>query len=66
MLCLWYYLSPFWNTCNKTLKDELQIILIQAARMIDGASHEIRAADVLRAVEWKDLSSPILSYPILS
>ena len=51
------YCSPLWDTCNKTLKDKLQKYQNRAARIIAGASYEIRSADVLQALEWEDLES---------
>ena len=51
------YCSPLWDTCNKTLKDKLHKYQNRAARIIAGASYEIRSADVLQALEWEDLES---------
>ena len=51
------YCSPLWDICNKTLKDKLQKFQNRAARIIAGASYEIRSADVLRALEWENLDS---------
>ena len=52
-----YLLVCLWDTCNKTLKDKLQKYQNRAARIIAGASYEIRSADVLQALEWEDLES---------
>jgi hypothetical protein len=49
------YCSPLWDICNKTLKDKLQKFQNRAARIIAGASYEIRSADILRALEWENL-----------
>ena len=48
------YCSPLWDNCNKTLKDKLQKYQNRAARIIAGASYEIRSADVLQALEWEN------------
>ena len=52
-----YYCSPRWDICNKTLKDKLLKFQERAARIIAGASYEIRSADVLLAFEWENLDS---------
>ena len=41
------YCSPLWGTCNKIQRDKLQKFQNRAARIITGASYEIRSADVL-------------------
>ena len=51
------YCSPLRDTCNKTLKDKLQKYQNRAARIIAGASYEIRSADVLQTLEWENLES---------
>ena len=51
------YCSPLWHTCNKTLKDKLQKYQNRAARIIAGASYEIRSADVLQTLKWENLES---------
>ena len=51
------YCSPLWDTCNKTLKDKLQKYQNRAARIIAGATYEIRSGDVLQALEWENLES---------
>ena len=51
------YCSALWDTCNKTLKDKLQKYQNTAARIIAGASYEIRSADILQALEWENLES---------
>ena len=51
------YCSPLRDICNKTLKDKLQKFQNQAAKIIAGASYEIRFADVLRALERENLDS---------
>jgi hypothetical protein len=47
------YCSPLWDTCGKTLQDKLQ--KSRAARVITGASYDIRSTDVLDALGWQTL-----------
>ena len=49
------YCSPLWDVCNQQLKDKLQKFQNRAARIITGASYEIRSADVLRSLAWENL-----------
>jgi hypothetical protein len=51
------YCSPLWDICNKTVKIKLQKFQNRAAKIIAGASYEIRFADVLRALERGNLDS---------
>jgi hypothetical protein len=51
------YCSPLWGVCNKTLRDNLQKFQNRAARIIAGASYEIRSADVLRTLGWENLET---------
>jgi hypothetical protein len=51
------YFSPLWGVCNKTLRDNLQKFQNRAARIIAGASYEIRSADVLRTLDWENLET---------
>ncbi len=51
------YCSHLWGTCNKTLREKLQKFQNQAARIITGASYEIRSADVLRSLDWENLET---------
>ena len=51
------YCSPLWGLCNKTLRDNLQKFQNRAARIIVGASYEIRSADVLRTLDWENLET---------
>ena len=51
------YCSPLWDICNKTVKIKLQKFQNRAAKIIAGASYEIRFADVLRALERENLDS---------
>ena len=45
------------GVCNKTLRDNLQKFQNRAARIIAGASYEIRSADVLRTLDWENLET---------
>jgi hypothetical protein len=40
------YCSPLWDTCGKTLQDTLQKIQSRVARVITGASYDIRSTDI--------------------
>ena len=51
------YCSPLWDVCNQQLKDKLQKFQNRAARIITGASYEIRSADVLRSLAWENLET---------
>ena len=50
-------LLSLWGVCNKTLRDNLQKFQNRAARIIAGASYEIRSADVLRNLDWENLET---------
>ncbi len=41
--------------CGKTLQDKLQKFQSRAARVITGASYDIRSTDVLDALGWQTL-----------
>ena len=56
-ILLFDYCSPLWGVCNKTLTDNLQKFQNRAARIIAGASYEIRSADVLRTLDWENLET---------
>jgi hypothetical protein len=65
------YCSPLWDTCDKTLKDKLQMLQNRAARVITGTRHDdrIRSFAKLRwdtlHVRWAKLKS-VLMYKILN
>ena len=47
--------SPIWDTCDKILKDRLQILQNRAARVITGARYmmiRIRSTDLLKGLGW--------------
>ena len=66
------YCSPLWDVCNQQLKDKLQKFQNRAARIITGASYDIRSDDVLRSLAWENLETrrritkSILMYKILN
>ena len=41
------YCSPLWDTCDKTLKDNLQTLQNRAARIIYGAHYDTRSKDLI-------------------
>ena len=51
------YCSPLWDTCDKILKDKLQILQNRAARVITGARYDdrIRSSDLLEGLGWDNL-----------
>ena len=49
------YCFPLWDNCGKTLQERLQKFQSRAARVITGASHDIRSADVLDNLSWETL-----------
>ena len=66
------YCSPLWDTCGKILQDKLQKFESRAARVITGASYDVRSADVLDALGWQTLdvkrleNKLIMMYKILN
>ena len=66
------YCSPIWGVCDQRLKDKLQKFQNRVARIIVGASYEIRSADVLRSLAWENLETrrrttkSILMYKVLN
>ena len=51
------YCSPIWGVCDQNLKNKLQKFQNRAARIIVGASYEIRSADVLQSLAWDNLET---------
>jgi hypothetical protein len=51
------YCSPLWDTCDKILKDKLQILQNRAARVITGTRYDdrIRSSDLLEGLGWDNL-----------
>ena len=44
------YCSPLWDNCGKSLKEKLQRFQSRAARVLTGASYDIRPADLLETL----------------
>ena len=49
------YCSPLWETCGKLLKDKLRRFQSRAARVLTGASYDIRSADLIDSLSWQTL-----------
>ena len=49
------YCSPLWDTCGKLLKDKLQRFQSRAARVLTGASYDIRFADLIDSLSCQHL-----------
>ena len=49
------YCSPLWDTCDKTLKDNLQTLQNRAARIIYGAHYDTRSKDILKKLQLDSL-----------
>ena len=51
------YCSPLWDNCGMGLKDRLQKYQNRAARVIAGASYDIRSSVLLEnlIINWKSL-----------
>ena len=51
------YCAPLWDTCDKALKDKLQILQNRAARVITGVTYHdrIRSKDLLQLLGWDTL-----------
>ena len=68
------YCSPLWDTCDKTLRNKLQILQNHAARVIMGTRYDdrIRSSDLLQSLGWDTLHvrwaklKSVLLYKILN
>ena len=49
------YCSPLWDNCGIGLKDKLQKFQNRAARVITGATYDIRSSDIFENLNWKPL-----------
>ena len=49
------YCSPLWDNCGIGLKEKLQKYQNRAARILMGATYDIRTADVFETLAWKTL-----------
>ena len=50
------YCSLVWGNCNQALRENIQKLPNQAARVITGDSYEVRSKDILHKLGWKNLS----------
>ena len=52
-----HYCSPLWDTCDKTLRNKLQILQNRAVRVIIGTrcDNKIRSSDLLQSLGWDTL-----------
>ncbi len=48
--------SSLWDNCGKVLQDKLQKFQNRAARIITGASYDVRSADILSTLGWETLN----------
>ena len=66
------YCSPLWDNCGKLLKEKLQRFQSRAARVLTGASYDIRPADLLETLsrdtleERRIAAKSTLMYKILN
>ena len=66
------YCSPLWDTCDKTLRNKLQILQNRAARVIGTRYDRIRSSDLLQSLGWDTLHvrwaklKSVLLYKILN
>ena len=49
------YCSPLWDNCSRLLKDKVQRFQSLAARVLTGASYNIRSADLIDSLSWQTL-----------
>ena len=49
------YCSPLLDNCGIRLKDRLQKFQNRAARVISGATYDVRSVDLLESLGWKHL-----------
>ena len=48
---------PLWDNCGKLRKDKLQKFQCLAARVLTGASNDIRSADIIQTLSWDTLDA---------
>ena len=66
------YCSPLWDNCGIGLKEKLQKYQNRAARILAGATYDIRTADVFETLAWetlekrRDYLKSIFMYKILN
>ena len=49
------YCFPLWDTCGKSLQEKLQKFQSRAARVITGATYDIKSVDVLHTLSCETL-----------
>jgi len=49
------YCSEVWCDLNQGLRDKLQKMQNRAARIITGATYDIRSVDILKSLAWQPL-----------
>ncbi len=49
------YCSPLWDNCGIGLRDRLQKFQNRAARVISGATYDVRSVDLIESLGWKNL-----------
>ncbi len=49
------YCSPLWDNCGIGLRDRLQKFQNRAARVISGATYDVRSVDLIESLGWKHL-----------
>jgi hypothetical protein len=60
-IILWFNLilsiAPwFGENCGESLKEKLQKLQNRAARVITGDTYDVRSKDILKKLNWKNLS----------
>ena len=66
------YCSTLWGNCGKLLQDKLQRFQSRAARVITGATYDVRSLDILNALSWETLdnrrnkSKAVFMYKVLN
>ena len=54
------YCSPLWDNCGKLLKDKLQRFQSRDARVLTGASYDIRSTDIIQTLSCDTLDARLL------
>ncbi len=66
------YCSTLWGKCGKLLQDKLQKFQSRAARVITGATYNVRSTDILTTLSWETLdnrrkkSKAVFMYKVLN
>ena len=51
------YCSLVWGNCNNTLQEKVQKLQNRAARVITGATYDVRSKDILTELGWDNLEA---------